>query len=218
MREIISTRLGTHVAIENDANLQALAEVAMGAARGLNDVIYVKVSSGIGGAVRSAAGCGAAIRAPPASSRTSRSATTVRSAAARRRGCLGNFASGHTMVDAIEALHGAHLDLDDVARLAAAGDAGVCRVLADAGREIGLVLASLCSVLNPAAVIVGGELASTGSPLLSGMREGIERGALPASASVRILPAALRELGGALGAASLVARADDIPVHFVEWE
>lgn len=218
VREIISTRLGTHVAIENDANLEALAEVAMGAARGLNDVIYVKVSWGIGGAVL----LGGRLRRGNSGSAGELAHVQVRDdgplCRCGRRGCLGNFASGHTMVDAIEALHGAHLDLDDVARLAAAGDAGVCRVLADAGREIGLVLASLCSVLNPAAVIVGGELASTGSPLLSGMREGIERGALPASASVRILPAALRELGGALGAASLVARADDIPVHFVEWE
>jgi predicted NBD/HSP70 family sugar kinase len=218
VREILSTRLGTRVAIENDANLEALAEAAMGAASGLPDVIYVKVSWGIGGALL----LNGRLRRGNAGSAGELAHIQVRDdgplCRCGRRGCLGNFASGHTIVDAIEAVHGAHLDLDAVARLAATGDAGVCRVLVDAGREIGLVLGSLCSVLNPAAVIVGGELAWTGAPLLAGMREGIDRAALPASASVRILPAALPEMGGALGAAGLVVRSDEMPVHFVEWE
>ncbi len=41
-------RLGIDVAVDNDANLGALAEVTSGAGRGLTDVIYVMVSSGIG--------------------------------------------------------------------------------------------------------------------------------------------------------------------------
>ena len=105
-----------------------------------------------------------------------------------QHGCLGNSTSGHVLLEAIEALHGTHVDLEDMVALAASGDAGVRRVLADAGREIGTVLASLCNVLNPEAVLVGGELGRAGSPLLDGVREGIDRGALPGAAAVTVLP------------------------------
>src|SRR4051794_2864839 len=44
----LERRLGVSVVVDNDANLGALAEVAFGAARGLRDVVYVKVASGIG--------------------------------------------------------------------------------------------------------------------------------------------------------------------------
>ena len=43
-----SERLGLPVEVENDANLGALAEYAWGAAKGRSEVVYIKVSSGIG--------------------------------------------------------------------------------------------------------------------------------------------------------------------------
>jgi predicted NBD/HSP70 family sugar kinase len=214
VRDDLSTRLGSRVAIENDANLEALAELAMGAGKGLGDLVYVKVSWGIGGAIV----LNGRLRRGSTGFAGELAHIQVRDDGPRCRcgqhGCLGNSASGHVLLEALEALHGTHLDLDDMVELAASGDAGVCRVLADAGREIGAVLASLCNVLNPEAVVVGGELGGAGSPLLDGVREGIDRGALPASAAVTVLPAALGELGGALGAASLVVRSGDVPVQF----
>jgi predicted NBD/HSP70 family sugar kinase len=211
VREDLSTRLGSRVAIENDANLEALAEVAMGAGKGLRDVVYIKVSWGIGGAIV----LNGQLRRGSTGFAGEFAHIQVRDDGPRCRcgqhGCLGNSASGHVLLEAVGGLHGTHLDLEDMAELAASGDAGVCRVLADAGREIGAVLASLCNVLNPEAVIVGGELGRAGSPLLDGVREGIDRGALPGGAAVTLLPAALGELGGALGAASLVVRSGAVP-------
>ena len=49
--EQLARRLGVPVDVDNDANLGALAEFTFGAARGLDDVIYVKVSSGIGAGI-----------------------------------------------------------------------------------------------------------------------------------------------------------------------
>ena len=49
--EELSSRLDLHVAVDNDANLGALAELSFGAGRGLADVIYVMVSSGIGAGI-----------------------------------------------------------------------------------------------------------------------------------------------------------------------
>jgi predicted NBD/HSP70 family sugar kinase/biotin operon repressor len=209
--ELLSARLGTHVTVDNDANLQALAELAMGAARGLRDVIYVSTSWGIGGALivdgrlrRGSTGAAGEL----AHIQVREDGPVCRCG---RRGCLGTVASGHKLVEAIEVLHGRHLHLDDLLRLAAEGDLGVQRVLADAGRQIGAVLSALCNVLNPAAVVVGGELGRPGSPLIDGVRDGIERGSLPEVAAVKLLPAALGDLGGVLGAAGLVVRSDDLP-------
>jgi predicted NBD/HSP70 family sugar kinase len=218
VREDLSARLGSRVAIENDANLEGLAEVAMGAGKGLRDVVYVKASWGIGGAIV----LNGQLRRGSTGFAGELAHIQVRDDGPRCRcgqhGCLASFASGHILLEALEALHGTHLDLDDMVELAVSGDAGVCRVLADSGREIGAVLASLCNVLNPEAVVVGGELGRAGSPLLDGVREGIDRGALPGSAAVTLLPAALGELGGALGAASLVVRSGDVPVQFVVYQ
>jgi predicted NBD/HSP70 family sugar kinase len=214
VREDLAGRLGSPVAIENDANLEALAEVAMGAGKGLRDVVYVKASWGIGGAIV----LNGRLRRGSTGFAGEFAHIQVRDDGPRCRcgqhGCLGNSTSGHVLLEAIEALHGTHLDLEDMLALAASGDAGVSRVLTDAGREIGAVLASVCNVLNPEAVVVGGELGRAGSPLLDGVREGIGRGALPGSAAATVLPAALGELGGALGAASLVVRSGAVPVQF----
>ncbi|MFF1744074.1 ROK family protein [Streptomyces mirabilis] len=56
------------------------------------------------------------------------------------------------------------------------------RVITDAGRTLGLVLADLVICLNPAAIILGGELGAAGEPLAEGVRESINRYAQPASA------------------------------------
>ncbi|MDP9294844.1 MAG: ROK family transcriptional regulator [Actinomycetota bacterium] len=216
IRDALATRLATRVAIENDANLEALAELTMGAAKGLHDLIYVKASWGIGGAIvvdgrlrRGISGLAGEL----AHIQVRDDGPLCRCG---RRGCLGNSASGHTMLAALQNLHGTELDLDDMIELARAGDAGVRRVLADAGREIGGVVASLCSILDPEAVVVGGELSGAGSPLLDGMREGIDRGVLAAGPPRRIMAAALGELAGPLGAASLIVRSGDIPIAFVD--
>ena len=64
------------------------------------------------------------------------------------------------------------------------------------------MLADLCNLLNPAAVIVGGELGRADGPLIDGIREAIRRHAQPATAdALDVLPAALgvgAELTGAL--------------------
>jgi predicted NBD/HSP70 family sugar kinase len=67
------------------------------------------------------------------------------------------------------------------------------------------VLADACNVLNPAAIIVGGELSTAGAPLLNGIRESIDRYAQPAIAhAVQIMPGALGERAEVLGALATI--------------
>jgi predicted NBD/HSP70 family sugar kinase len=57
------------------------------------------------------------------------------------------------------------------------------RVITEAGRTIGRALADLCNCLNPAAIILGGELGTAGQPLITGVRESVDRYSQPATAA-----------------------------------
>ena len=85
------------------------------------------------------------------------------------------------------------------------GDFGTRRIVGEAGRAIGRVLADLCNHVNPEAIIVGGDLSAVGEPLLAGIREAIDRYALPGAAeAVDVRAAVLGERAEVLGALSLV--------------
>ena len=130
-----------------------------------------------------------------------------------RRGCLKSVASGYALMRDLSVAH-AGLDLDGVLNLVENGDPGACRALADAGGEIGSVLAALCTTLNPEAVVIGGPLART--PLVDGARERIDLEMVSTVGPVGVLAAALGELGGALGAATLVVRGGDMARDHVD--
>jgi predicted NBD/HSP70 family sugar kinase len=79
-------------------------------------------------------------------------------------------------------------------------------VLGDAGRLIGRALADVCNLLNPEVVVVGGELGAA-EPLLKGIRDAVDRYALPAVASaVDLRTSRLGRRAEVLGAIALIIR------------
>ncbi|MCU1656063.1 MAG: Sugar kinase of the family, may containing an N-terminal domain [Pseudonocardiales bacterium] len=200
----LQRHLGFPVAIENDANLGALAEIAYGAARGLHDVIYVKASTGIGAGLvlggqlyRGSTGRAGEIGHVPVD-------PTGPLCRCGNRGCLETVASVTQVLAMMQPPHDQPLTMARVAQLVDADDAGANRVLGDAGRTMGRVLADMVNNLNPEMLVVGGELSLAGAPLLAGVRESIERFAQPGI--VRDLRICLGELGERaqlLGAAAL---------------
>src|SRR4051794_7943063 len=202
--DAMSARLGLPVAVDNDANLGALAEIAVGAGRGLDDVVYVKIASGIGaglvlggrlhhGATGVAGELGhVQVRADGAVCRCG------------NRGCLETMAASGPLLESMRPAHGP-LTVRGMLDLAAGGDLGARRILEDAGRAVGAALADLCNHLNPEAIVVGGELAAAGDPLLGGVREAIDRRAQPAAAAaVRVVAGVLGERAELVGALALV--------------
>jgi predicted NBD/HSP70 family sugar kinase len=201
----LTARLELPVTVDNDANLGALAEMTYGAARGARDLVYVKVASGIGGSVvlngrlhRGASGIAGEIGHVhvDAGGRVCRCGN---------RGCLETVAAGPALLALLRESHGEDLTLGDLLDLAHAGDLGTRRVLADAGRAIGRVLADACNVLNPELIVFGGELAAAGEPLLEGARDALARYALPAAVdATRVTGGVLGDRAGVLGALALV--------------
>jgi predicted NBD/HSP70 family sugar kinase len=201
----LSARLGLPAAVDNDANLGALAEVSFGAGRGLSDVIYVMVSSGIGAGIV----LGGRLHRGVTGVAGELGHVFVRSGGAvcrcGNRGCLETVASVDALLDLLRPAHGPGLDVADLVRLVAAGDLGARRVVNDAGREIGRILAGLANVLSPAAIIVGGDLGLVSEPLLGGIRECLDRYALPSVAdALEVKAGVLGERAEVLGALALV--------------
>jgi predicted NBD/HSP70 family sugar kinase len=216
VRHRVAERLGAPVAIENDANVELLAELARGAGQGLRHALFVHVGYGIGGAVvldgrlyRGGRGMAGELAHLPV--RGARGPTCP----CGRRDCLGSIASGWALLQATAIVHGSALGLSDLVALALAGDPGIGHALADAGDAIGVVLAELCSTLNPEAVIVGGPLGFGASPLVAAAERRIARDVHPTIGPVSVRPAALSEVGGALGAAIIVVRSGEKFDHLI---
>lgn len=195
----LSQRLGTHVVVENDAVLGAYGELQRGAGRHFRDFLYVKASHGVGAGLvidgetyKGATGLAGEI---------GHTHLVGESQLCRcgNRGCLEAVVS----VDAIRSqLAHTRPNVDPRTLRLEADDVVTQRVLSEAGRTLGRVLATLCNLLNPAALIVGGDLGAAGEAFIGGVEASIRRHAQPATAAaMEVLPAALgsrAELTGAL--------------------
>ena len=201
--EFFGERLGVPVHVGNDANLGALAEATFGVGSARRNLFYVMLSEGIGGGVivdgkiylgqTGAAGELGHIVVDP----------DGQICRCGNRGCLATVAGGAALTAALRQIHGPHMTVDELIALSRDGDPGAARLIADAGEAVGRVLAGTCSVLDPELVIIGGELAPAGRPLLDSIRGSLERWISPASGHY---PVALGELGSkaeVLGAIAL---------------
>ncbi len=211
-------RLDIPVMVDNDANLGALAEAAFGAGRDAGDLIYLKVSSGIGAGLilngrlyRGSAGLagelGHVLVDPDG--------IVCRCG---NRGCLETVAATGALVDLLRRSHGEDLTTEAMLEAARGGDLGCRRVIHDAGRALGQVVATLLNVLNPELLVVGGDLAGAGDLLLDGVRESVSRAALPEAARrAEVVAGVLGDRAQVLGALALVvSEADRIfPTRFV---
>lgn len=208
----MSQRLDVPVFVENDANLGALAEVTMGAATGVQNAIYLMIAAGIGAGIvlggRVLHGAGGT------AGELGHVLVDENGPICRcgNRGCLETLVAGPAVVDLLQRTHGPDLTLDGVMELLAANDAGARRAIEDGGRAVGRVLAGLVNVLNPEAIVLGGEMAAAGDALLEPVRTAIARHAIrPAAQDVRVMRSALGDRAEVLGALVLAAQRADAP-------
>jgi predicted NBD/HSP70 family sugar kinase len=197
-------RLKLPVVVENDANLGALAETHFGAGRGATELVYLKISSGIGAGVM----IGGRIHHGAGGTAGEIGHMLVDEAGhvcrCGNRGCLETVAAGPGLLEQLSRTHGSGLALEDVVTLAAGGDPGCRRVIADAGQHIGRAVAMLCNLLNPARVIVGGDLSGAGDLLLEPLRAALRRYAIPSAAQdVEVRAGELGERAEVRGAVAL---------------
>jgi predicted NBD/HSP70 family sugar kinase len=205
----MAARLGLGVQLENDANAGALGEHRFGAGRGARDMVYVRLAAGVG--------LGLILNGHPYRGGAGLAGELGHVAVADggpicrcgNRGCLETVASPPAVARLLEQNRGGPVTVSQLLELVEAGDRGARRAVADAGAAVGDAIAAVVNLLNPALVVIGGELAGAGDVLLDPIRGAIERRAVPpAAATVRVTAGALGELAEVLGAAALpLARA-----------
>lgn len=199
----LEERIGMPVIVDNDANVGALGELNYGAAQGLTDVIYLKVAAGVGAGLilggrlhRGTTGIAGEI----GHVQLREDGPVCRCG---NRGCLETQVSAARLLRLLQPAHEQELTLETVLDLDSHGDAGVNRVLNDAGRVIGRALADLCNNLNPAAIIVGGSMGESAA-LLRGTRDSVGRYAQPQTAeAVRVSPGSLGRRAEVMGALAM---------------
>jgi predicted NBD/HSP70 family sugar kinase len=200
---------GCAVHAENDANLGALAEHRRGVARGSDSTVFVKVSSGVG------AGIVLDDRLFHGSSGTAGEIghlTLDEGGPVCRcgsRGCLEAYASTGALQSMMELqLPGA--SVTTIVAAARDGNVSALRALEDAGLHLGWALASVVNLLNPALVVVGGDMARAGDLLLESARIGLRRHALDAVASTPVVASELGERASLVGAVLLAAERTEL--------
>ncbi|MEV1051189.1 ROK family transcriptional regulator [Streptomyces sp. NPDC049887] len=203
--EELSGRLGVPVYVDNDANLGALGELVWGSGRGVKDLAYIKVASGVGAGLVIE---GQIYRGPGGTAGEIGHITLDESGPVCRcgnRGCLETFAAARYVLPLLRPSHGPDLTMERVVQLAREGDPGCRRVVADVGRHIGSGVANLCNLLNPSRVVLGGGLAEAGELVLAPIRDSVSRYAIPSAARrLSVLPGALGSRAEVLGALALV--------------
>lgn len=195
-----SRRLGQPVTMENDANLGAVGEHAYGRGRGVENLLYVKVSSGIGAGMildgklyRGSRGTAGEI----GHVQVAEAGALCRCGS---RGCLETLSSAEAALTLLQQAHGAQMTLDQALAIVRAGDPGAVRLFTDMGTEIGRVVAAVSANLDPTMVVVGGPLVDDPGPLLAGIAAAVRRYTQPyVSSQLQVVGGELEQRAALLG-------------------
>jgi predicted NBD/HSP70 family sugar kinase len=208
---VVGRAHGCPVVVDNGINLMAIGEHRRGAARTMDDVLFVKMGTGIGGAIiangaiyRGTTGCAGDIghiqveghRQACACGNLGCLEAVFSGAALARDGLLAARGGASRALAEELARHGS-VTARAVAAGAAAGDPVCIRLVRDGGRLVGTVLADLVSFANPSIVVIGGGLVGLGHALLAEIRAALYRRSRPWATGR--LPVVVSELGDRVG-------------------
>jgi glucokinase len=219
LRTLISERFARPTFLGNDANLAGLAEYLYGAGRGIRDMIYLTISTGIGSGIivdgrmllgteglageaghmiilpdGPVCGCGAhgcleALAAGPAIARD-----VVMRIKSGKKSRVTKLVDGDLN----------KVDAKVVNMAAQLGDKVAINAFRRAGTYLGIGIANLLRLFNPRMIVLGGSVTKSGPFLFDPMHEAIRANVLPLYwEGLAIAPAALADDVGLLGAAAL---------------
>ncbi|MFE7272948.1 ROK family protein [Streptomyces sp. NPDC057623] len=189
------------VLVDNDANLMAYGEQRTGYPQ-CSAFVLVKVSTGIGAGV---VVDGSLYRGIDGGAGDIGHIRVGADALCRcgSYGCLAAVASGGAVARRLAEAGAPAASGADVRDLLAAGDPGAAALAREAGRQVGDVLVTVVTLLNPGVLMIAGDLA--GTPFVTGVRELLYQRALPRStAHLEVVTSRLGERAGLVGAGALV--------------
>ena len=227
LQKILEDEFGVPVYLGNDANVAALAEVVLGAARGYRDAIFITISTGIGGGIISDGrlvlgkdGLGAEVGhiVMVVDDHISTLEKEAQGPALARK-ARARIEAGE--VSQIRDMVGGDLSLISGATVgiaAQAGDPLAVSIIQRAGRIVGYGMASLLHVFNPEILIFGGGVTQVGSLLFDPMWEGIKEGCIDVAywRDLKVVMAGLGENVSLYGAGALVLTKGGLEIRAVK--
>jgi glucokinase-like ROK family protein len=223
---------GAPLWVDNDVNVLALGELRAGIARDHETVVFVKIGTGIGAGivVRGELHRGAQGAAGDVGHIQVVDGDVV--CRCGNVGCLEALAGGAALGRDGEAAARSgrspflarlledkgSVEASDVGRAASHGDPASVELIAEAGRQVGGMLASIVNLLNPSLIVVGGGVAASGDVLLAAIREALYRRSLPlATRQLVVQRSILDGQGGVIGTAAMLGDELFSPRWLARW-
>ena len=202
--EELSALTGFPVKAGNDANVAALGEYWKGGGAGCDNMVFATLGTGVGGGIviegkllHGAHGSGAEIGHMV----LNRNETAV--CGCGKRGCVEQYCSA-TGIVRLAALHGmTDVSCKDIFDAAKAGDKVALEIMDEYYEYLGEFLGSLCSVIDPEIVVLGGGVSKAGEMLLTGVEPYFHKYVFHAASDVKFALASLGNDAGAYGAFKL---------------
>lgn len=212
LRDRLRREFGAPVAVDNDANVAALGEHRFGAGRGVGDLMYVTVSTGVGG--------GWVLGGRPWRGHDGMAGEIGHTVVdpdgplclCGKRGCVERLASGPYMAADYEREKRGkgeraesktdRLTGKDVAEMAAAGDEVARTILLRGARALGVGIGNAANLINPRRFVLGGGVTKSGDAWWAEVRRAARETALP-EVLFDIVPAALGDDAPLWGAIAL---------------
>ncbi|WP_127534578.1 ROK family protein [Paenibacillus kobensis] len=194
------------LAFENDATAAALAERWIGAAKNADHYVYMTISTGIGagifshgrlitGATGNAGDIGHIVIDPAAGL-----------CQCGQRGCFEYIASGTAIARMASELLGRPVTTKEAFELALSGsNAAAEELVRRVFRYIGVGCVTMINTFDPELIVIGGGVSQVGAPLFDTVTDYIRHHALnPSGRETAVVPAALSQDVGLIGAAALI--------------
>lgn len=158
IKEMLEEAVNLPVYIENDANCAAIAESKLGVAKGLDPLVYVTISTGIGSGIV----INGKILSGYLSSAGELGHLTVeengRDCPCGKKGCLEIYSSGTAIADDASALLGKTVTTKEVFDLAKSGDEAMQKIIDNAAEKLGLGLSAIYHIIDPEVIVLGGSV------------------------------------------------------------
>jgi glucokinase len=200
--QLATAALGRPAVLDNDATAACAGEHRYGAGRGARNMLYLTVSTGVGGGVV----VDGKLHRGPSGNGGEFGHVTVdwhgrRCRGCGRRGCLEAYASGTSIAERAREAGMDGATAGDVAQAARAGSPIAAKVWDETCEALATGITSIVNLFEPELVVLGGGVVRTGEQLLAPVRELVSSQVM--GPGVAIVAAANGDAVGVVGAAAV---------------
>ncbi|MDD5080310.1 MAG: ROK family protein [Candidatus Omnitrophica bacterium] len=205
LKKILEQKIKLPVFIDNDANLMALAESRMGAAKGMRNAVCITLGTGVGGGI---------IIDNRLYRGSTFSAGEIGHMPVNEKGpdcncsgfaCLEAYIGNKKLLNQAKSAFGRQISLEELSRLSAKKNRKAVLIWERMAQRLGVVLSGIVNLLNPDCIVIGGGVANAGRIIFDQVKENILTRAMVVQAKhVKIVRARLGSDAGMIGAALLV--------------